>query len=250
MTHPSPQCQLDDSSASDRLTSTAAAALLQLSSAVLDAEADEADVLTRALATATSLIPEVRWASLTRLPPSGRAITPFATDPVARDVDALQYQLHGGPCLESLNCETVIVSDLTDEPRWPAFAEQALETTPVRAVLSYPLTGAGHVGTSLNLYSNQPAGFADADLDRAALTAAGVALALAGSNHRRRAANLEKALVSSRRIGAAVGILMGRHQCRYDEAFDAMCRASQRSHRKLRDIAEDVLVTGALDPTT
>lgn len=60
-------------------------------------------------------------------------------------------------------------------------------------------------------------------------------------------ANLEIALHSARRIGMAMGILMARYQVTDEQAFDLLRRASQHLHRKLRDIAEDVIYTGALD---
>jgi AmiR/NasT family two-component response regulator len=60
-------------------------------------------------------------------------------------------------------------------------------------------------------------------------------------------ANLEIALASSRRIGMAIGILMARFNVRDDAAFDLLRTASQRQNRKVRDIAEDVVLAGTLD---
>jgi AmiR/NasT family two-component response regulator len=57
-------------------------------------------------------------------------------------------------------------------------------------------------------------------------------------------AHLEAALVSSRRIGAAIGIVMARRHVAYDEAVDLFRIAGQNGHRKLREIAEDVIFTG------
>ena len=59
--------------------------------------------------------------------------------------------------------------------------------------------------------------------------------------------NLRAALVSARRIGAAIGILMGTRQLTDDDAFGALSRASQRQNRKLRLVAEDVIRTGTVD---
>ncbi len=58
--------------------------------------------------------------------------------------------------------------------------------------------------------------------------------------------NLELALTSARRIGAAIGILMARHVITDEQAFDLLRVLSQTTHRKLRDVAEDVIVTGEL----
>jgi AmiR/NasT family two-component response regulator len=56
--------------------------------------------------------------------------------------------------------------------------------------------------------------------------------------------NLERALVTSRSIAMAVGIVMARQGLTPDAAFDVLRVASQRSHRKLHAIAEDVVFTG------
>jgi signal transduction histidine kinase/DNA-binding response OmpR family regulator/PAS domain-containing protein len=63
-----------------------------------------------------------------------------------------------------------------------------------------------------------------------------------------KAANLEKALSSNRHIGAAMGILMAQLKVTDDQAFDMLRKASQTRHRKLRDIAEEVMVTGEISP--
>ncbi len=68
--------------------------------------------------------------------------------------------------------------------------------------------------------------------------------ALAGAEDKIR--NLEIALESSRRIGAAVGILMAQHRVGLEAAFDLLRQVSQTEHRKLRDIADDVVYTGAV----
>jgi hypothetical protein len=60
------------------------------------------------------------------------------------------------------------------------------------------------------------------------------------------AANLQIALTSNRRIGTAVGILMAHRRITDAAAFDLLRVTSQRTHRKLRDIADDVVLTGAL----
>jgi hypothetical protein len=59
--------------------------------------------------------------------------------------------------------------------------------------------------------------------------------------------HLEAALASSRRIGAAVGILMATYKVPEHEAFDMLVAVSQHHHRKLRDLADDVVATGSLD---
>ncbi|HJQ00641.1 MAG TPA: ANTAR domain-containing protein [Jatrophihabitans sp.] len=58
--------------------------------------------------------------------------------------------------------------------------------------------------------------------------------------------NLALALNNARRIGAALGIIMYSYKVTEDQAFTTLRIASQHTHRKLRDIAEDVLLTGTM----
>ena len=60
-------------------------------------------------------------------------------------------------------------------------------------------------------------------------------------------ANLETALGSARRIGAALGIIMATQNITEEQAFQVLRGASQSRNRKLRDVAEDVLLAGTID---
>ena len=59
-------------------------------------------------------------------------------------------------------------------------------------------------------------------------------------------ANLETALETSRTIGCAVGVLMALRKLSYQQAFDLLREESQRTKRKIRDLAEEVVESGAL----
>ena len=80
----------------------------------------------------------------------------------------------------------------------------------------------------------------DIDLDVIALLEADGILA------RDKNTNLEIALQTSRRIGAAIGIIMAMEKVTELDAFDKIRHASQHGNRKVRDVAEDVLSIGAL----
>lgn len=54
-------------------------------------------------------------------------------------------------------------------------------------------------------------------------------------------ANLEAALESSRTIGAAVGLVMGRCRCTRDAAFEYLVTQSQNRNVKLRLIAGEIV---------
>jgi len=60
--------------------------------------------------------------------------------------------------------------------------------------------------------------------------------------------NLEVALGSNRDIGTAIGILMNSQLVTQEEAFTMLRVASQHTHRKLREVANDVIFTGVMAP--
>jgi len=59
-------------------------------------------------------------------------------------------------------------------------------------------------------------------------------------------ANLQAALGSNRRIGAAVGVLMARYRLTEKQAFERLANLSQVNNRKLNVIADYVVETGEL----
>ena len=62
------------------------------------------------------------------------------------------------------------------------------------------------------------------------------------------AQQLQRALVSNRRIGMAMGILMERHRVTEEQAFDQLRNLSQQGNIKLRDVAEQLIYTGDTQP--
>jgi hypothetical protein len=61
------------------------------------------------------------------------------------------------------------------------------------------------------------------------------------------AEHLRIALASNRQISTAIGILMANHKLTSEHAFDLLRRVSQYSHRKLRDVALDIVDTGTIE---
>jgi AmiR/NasT family two-component response regulator len=76
------------------------------------------------------------------------------------------------------------------------------------------------------------------------------ALQADGSLRQNQAAHLEQALRSSRVIGAAMGIVMAKLDVSDVEAFQALSRASQDTNRRLRVIAEEVVLARDLTALT
>jgi len=63
---------------------------------------------------------------------------------------------------------------------------------------------------------------------------------------RAHAANLEEALRSSRRIGAAIGIVMASQNVNEAAAFAVLRRASMDTNQRVGALADEVVVTGGL----
>ncbi|GMA84873.1 hypothetical protein GCM10025868_01230 [Angustibacter aerolatus] len=84
----------------------------------------------------------------------------------------------------------------------------------------------------LNLYSDTPHAFDDADLRTGQLLATHGAVMASAAGDRARAEHLQQALLSNREIGVAMGILMARHTLTRDQAFDLLKAASQHTNRK------------------
>ena len=131
---------------------------------------------------------------------------------------------------------------MTAETSWPRFAAAASELG-LRSLLACQLATARDRLGALNLYSTQPRAFDENSeiLARAYATHVGVALASA-----EREANLRQALASREAIGQAIGILIERHKLTASQAFDLMVHISQRTHVRLRDIADELVRTGIL----
>jgi hypothetical protein len=139
--------------------------------------------------------------------------------------------------------------DLRHETRWPDYSARVSHELGWKSMLSYRLSSeitGPEVLAGLNIYSQTPQAFGRTAVETGLLLATHAAALVAAHTNQRRAANLEKALHSSRQIGVAVGILMSRHKLTQPQAFDLLRVTSQHSNRKIRDIAEEVEHTGTL----
>lgn len=72
------------------------------------------------------------------------------------------------------------------------------------------------------------------------------ALALELKRARNKVANLEIALQSSRAIGIAIGVIVERCKINSDQAFDLLVQISQSDQRKVRDVADELVLTGVI----
>jgi hypothetical protein len=222
----------------------------------LAAEPTLEDAMLRLTEYTVEHVPAADAAGLT-VPTIAGPVTRAATMSLADNVDALQYAL-GGPCVTALQEPNAVqhADDLDADDRWPEFAAAAVRQTPVRSLLSYRLAvDKQRPIASLNLYATRPYAFTPDAVRHTADLAGQATIALAYLAERQTRLELDAALNSNRRIGAALGILMARHRLTHEQAFLRLRQASQNTNRKLRDLADDILETGQLpakavpDPT-
>lgn len=140
----------------------------------------------------------------------------------------------------------VLVDDLRTASPWDRFAALAVERTPVRsAVLPYLMAGTG-TGVVVPVFDDRPAYFTPERQAYVRLVGGLTASVLRGLADAESMANLTRGLRSRARVGIAVGVLVSRRGVSPEAAFDLLRGRSQRTHRKLSDIAERVLVEGDL----
>ena len=107
--------------------------------------------------------------------------------------------------------------------------------------LSIPLRSREKTYGALNVYTTRPDGISDSETECARTLAHHIANALALVDASALNLQLQEAVGTRQLIGEAKGILMESERCSREDAFDILRRASQRTNRKLRDIAYDIV---------
>ena len=199
---------------------------------------------------AVKRLPHARAVSITTVK-NDRFVTAASTDEVARQADALQYELGSGPCIDAILDQTIYQpKDLAVDDRWPEYGRRVVAELGLHSMLSFRmrLEFAGVIA-GMNFYSDEPDAFDDHDLAEGLLLTTHAAQAVGAAQLHDRAVNLERALGTSREIGIAIGVLMGMHKLARAEAFNLLKIASQNTNRKLHRVAMDVIDTGTVDVT-
>lgn len=170
----------------------------------------------------------------------GHLETAAATDDFVRELDAVQYELHQGPCVTALENDAqpiTIVEHARLETRWHEFIPRAVSHG-LRSQMGVRLFVDGETLGVLNCYSVSSDTIDDDTHHLADLLATHAALAY---GHVRKFTDLQAALVNRQQIGQAVGIVMERYHLDSDRAFDYLVRVSSTSEVKLRDVAREIV---------
>lgn len=166
------------------------------------------------------------------------------------EIDAVQYALDEGPCLDAARRQREFrVDDLAvDDGRWPRFAQECRQDG-MRALLAVPLVSGEQCVGAVNLYAWAPSAFDgfDAALVRvaAARCADAVVAVTALDGAHRLVGQLEQAMASRAVIEQAKGVLMAMRGVPEYDAFEFLRKTSQDRNVKVRDLATQV-VAGVL----
>lgn len=210
---------------------------------------DLADVLDEITKVARRAMPATEAASITLIR-GENAFTAAYDGQMALDADELQYERGYGPCMDAARAGQVfLVDDMRTEQRWPDYARHAAAQG-VGSSLSIPLPFQGASIGALDTYAGRPHAFGEADVALGEDVASWLALAVSNAEAAARTeedlAHMRKAMMSRAVIEQAKGILMERHKVTDDQAFTILAHASQQTNVKLRDVAADLVRTGAL----
>ncbi|MEX1179145.1 MAG: GAF and ANTAR domain-containing protein [Nitriliruptor sp.] len=169
--------------------------------------------------------------------------SPAYSSRVAYDSDLAQYEADEGPCLDALRDHAIyMIDDLELELRWPKYRALALELG-VRSMLSYRLYAKGGTLGALDFYSGRPHVYSAFSKVIGQVFASHAGVALKGAITE---AGLERAIQTRDVIGQAKGILMERHGLPATDAFAKLARISQDRNIPLRDLAEQLVITGEI----
>jgi GAF domain-containing protein len=229
----------------DGSTPHAYVATLEELTGLLLEDASLEDLLTQLLELTSRAVSTTAAVSVTVVGDDGRYLTAAATSADAHAVDAMQYELDEGPCVDSLRTgREHHLDDLDEEARWPGFRERARDLG-FGSVLSLPLLANGTPVGALNLFAAEVGGLTEQDVQLARRIAAPAATTLANARAYRRAARLSEqlqdALDGRSLIEQAKGVLMATQRCGADEAFGLLRQASQRRNVKLVQVARQIV---------
>jgi GAF domain-containing protein len=202
------------------------------------------DLLTQVATYAVQAIPGADGAGLTLLE-EDRTDTIVATAPFVTEVDDIQYGMEQGPCISAAReGQTVMSGSLGGDPRWPRFGGRVARLG-VHSVVSLPLITPDGVVGAMNVYAHDKNVFDDRAAELGQIFAAPAAIAVHNAHvlaqTRRLADKLQSALEVRGVIDRAVGIVMSRSGSTEHEALERLRSLSQHEHRKLADVASQVV---------
>jgi GAF domain-containing protein len=173
-----------------------------------------------------------------------RLETVAPTNQLVDELDRRQAELGEGPCYDDKwMSETLTVSDIAEDERWPAWAAIASMLGVASLLASALTTVEGRRIGCITAYWTRRRSFTRDDTAFMAIFARHAAMALTRSWNED---GLHTALDTRKLIGQAQGLLMERHNLDEARAFEVLRRYSQDHNIKLRDVAAHLIATRQL----
>jgi GAF domain-containing protein len=188
---------------------------------------------------ACDLIEGCDSAGVTLVTSRGVVHSAASTDTLHDKVNALQSELHEGPCLDALwRDEVVVVPDLDKDSRWPRWRPAAIDAFRLRSMICVRLFTHEEQLGSLNFFSRHTGGLSEDDVEEAVAIAAQAAVAFSASDSH---ANLTTAMSNRTVIGQATGLTMAKYGLNSVAALGLLKRLSSEQNRKLALIAAEIV---------
>jgi GAF domain-containing protein len=169
-----------------------------------------------------------------------------ASAPFVAEIDDIQYvTLKEGPCITAaLERRTVRSGSLGGEKMWPRFGPR-VGRLGIHSALSLPLLLPDQVVGAINVYAHDKDVFDAHAAELGELFAKPAAVAVHNAQILAQAmtltAQLQTALSTRPVIDQAIGLLRGRTGRSAEDAFTQLRTISQNDHRKLADVAQQIV---------
>jgi PAS domain-containing protein len=163
-----------------------------------------------------------------------------STSQLAQSWDGAQLAAGEGPSVTAYNGASSVASrDVRGDDRWPALAELLSEGV---AVVATPIDSGGRVVGCLTAYGIPGQTLPEETMELLGLTLGGVLYEMElMSELGRLERDMQKALVSRSVIDQAKGVIMASQAVDERTAWEYLVRLSSTQHRKLRDIARQIV---------
>jgi transcriptional regulator with GAF, ATPase, and Fis domain len=209
---------------------------------------DVVELLDRLVASCVELL-GVAAAGLLLGDQNGHLAVAASSSEEARLIEIFQLQNDEGPCLECFRSGTAVsgASLAAQTERWPLFAPAAVNAG-FSSVTAVPMRLRRQTIGALNLFSESEGVVGDDDqrLAQALADVATIGILQQRSVHQSNllADQLQHALNSRVVIEQAKGVLAERSAVDIETAFDGLRRHARAGHRKITDVAFDIVHNG------
>lgn len=208
----------------------------------LDGPIDVGELLQLICLAAIDNVRGVQYAGITLADRHGKLETTAATHALVHQVDALQYQLRQGPCVDAVQGRWQARSDnLKVDVRWPRYGPLAADLG-IHSQMGIELFDEPGLIAGLNFYSSRVGAFDDDTVEAAMLYAIQATHTLGRVMTQKQ---LTDAMTATTTIGRATGVVMQRFQLSADRAFELLTRVS-----RVRDVTIETLAGQILDELT